>query len=75
MIYFLIEIFFNFPYQIGDEAMQCRTDAALFDISYYGKFYLTGPDAQKAANLIFTSDLEHAQSEYVLLTWKYIDFN
>ncbi|XP_045451807.1 sarcosine dehydrogenase, mitochondrial [Melitaea cinxia] len=42
---------------IGAEALACRNAAALFNISYYGKFYLTGPDAQRTAELAFTADL------------------
>ncbi|XP_052753764.1 sarcosine dehydrogenase, mitochondrial [Galleria mellonella] len=42
---------------IGKEALSCRNAAALFNLSYYGKFYLTGPDAQRTANLAFTADL------------------
>ncbi|XP_026725861.1 sarcosine dehydrogenase, mitochondrial [Trichoplusia ni] len=42
---------------IGQEALQCRNAAALFNMSYYGKFYLTGPDAQRTAELAFTADL------------------
>ncbi|CAH0722411.1 unnamed protein product, partial [Brenthis ino] len=42
---------------IGSEALACRNEAALFNMSYYGKFYLTGPDAQRTAELAFTADL------------------
>ncbi|XP_013144694.1 PREDICTED: sarcosine dehydrogenase, mitochondrial [Papilio polytes] len=42
---------------IGEEALSCRNAAALFNMSYYGKFYLTGPDAQRTALLAFTADL------------------
>ncbi|CAH1643582.1 unnamed protein product [Spodoptera littoralis] len=42
---------------IGKEALACRNAAALFNMSYYGKFYLTGPDAQRTADLAFTADL------------------
>ncbi|XP_004928559.1 sarcosine dehydrogenase, mitochondrial [Bombyx mori] len=42
---------------IGKEALACRNGAALFNMSYYGKFYLTGPDAQRTADLAFTADL------------------
>lgn len=30
---------------------------AVFDMSYFGKFYLTGPDAKKAADWLFTADV------------------
>ncbi|KAI8429700.1 hypothetical protein MSG28_000268 [Choristoneura fumiferana] len=46
----------HFPI-ISKEALSCRNGAALFNMSYYGKFYLTGPDAQKTAELAFTADL------------------
>ncbi|OXU31337.1 hypothetical protein TSAR_012682 [Trichomalopsis sarcophagae] len=49
---------FDFPKHhenIKEEALSCRNNAALFDMSYFGKFYLCGPDAQKAADYIFTA--------------------
>ncbi|XP_048481965.1 sarcosine dehydrogenase, mitochondrial [Plutella xylostella] len=42
---------------IRQEALACRNGAALFNQSYYGKLYLTGPDAQRVAALAFTADL------------------
>ncbi|XP_013183458.2 sarcosine dehydrogenase, mitochondrial [Amyelois transitella] len=42
---------------IGKEALACRNAAAMFNMSYFGKFYLTGPDAQRTADLAFTADL------------------
>lgn len=50
-------------YQIGSEAMACRNAAALFNMSYYAKFYLTGPDAQRTAELAFTADLSKAHDK------------
>lgn len=41
---------------IGEECLACREQAALFDLSSLGKFYLCGPDAQKAADWLFTAD-------------------
>lgn len=41
--------------QIREEALSCRNNVALFNISYFGKFYLCGPGASEAANYIFTS--------------------
>ena len=32
--------------RIGAEADACRERAALFNMSYFGKFILSGPDAQ-----------------------------
>jgi sarcosine dehydrogenase len=42
--------------QIGEECLACREQAAVFDLSSLGKFYLSGPDAQKAADWLFTAD-------------------
>ncbi|VVC89556.1 unnamed protein product [Leptidea sinapis] len=42
---------------IKKEALAARNSAALFNLSYYGKFYLTGPDAQRTADLAFTANL------------------
>ncbi|XP_014608110.1 PREDICTED: sarcosine dehydrogenase, mitochondrial isoform X1 [Polistes canadensis] len=50
---------FNFPPHhniIKEEALACRTNVALFNMSYLGKFYLCGPDIQKAADYLFTSN-------------------
>ena len=43
-------------FQIGEECLACREEAAVFDLSSLGKYYLCGPDAQKAANYLFTAD-------------------
>ncbi|KAK3866803.1 hypothetical protein Pcinc_027685 [Petrolisthes cinctipes] len=54
------EYSFNFPphhQQLQRECLGCREGAAIFDMSYFGKFYLTGPDAQKAADWLFTADM------------------
>lgn len=50
--------------QIGQEALAARNAAALFNMSYYGKFYLTGPDAQRTADLAFTADLSKKDDRY-----------
>jgi len=42
--------------QIGEECLACREQAALFDLSSVGKFFLCGPEAQKAADWLFTAD-------------------
>ena len=44
--------------QIKAECLGCRQNAAIFNMSYFGKFYLTGPDAQAAANFIFTNNVD-----------------
>ena len=43
--------------QIGAECEAARTRAALFDMSYFGNFYLTGADAAAAADWIFSNDV------------------
>ena len=51
---------FEFPEHhktIGKECMTCREKVAAFDMSYFGKYYLTGPDAQVAADWLFTNDM------------------
>ena len=44
-------------FQIGRECMACRERAAVFDMSYFGKYYLVGPDAAKAVDWIFSNNL------------------
>ncbi|XP_045607468.2 LOW QUALITY PROTEIN: sarcosine dehydrogenase, mitochondrial [Procambarus clarkii] len=51
---------FDFPshhHTIQRECLTCREKAAIFDMSYFGKFYITGRDAQKAADWIFSADV------------------
>lgn len=51
---------FGFPVHhdiIGKECLGCRENVAVFNMSYFGKFYLFGPDAQKAVDWIFTNDV------------------
>lgn len=50
---------------IGEEALACRNGAALFNMSYYGKFYITGPDAQRTADLAFTADMSNKADKVV----------
>lgn len=53
------EYTFNFPPHhdiIKDEALACRTNVALFNMSYFGKFYLCGPEVQEAADYLFSSN-------------------
>ncbi|KAK2582795.1 hypothetical protein KPH14_005056 [Odynerus spinipes] len=53
------EYTFNFPPHhniIKEEALACRTNVALFNLSYFGKFYLCGPEVQQAADYLFTSN-------------------
>ncbi|XP_070811639.1 sarcosine dehydrogenase, mitochondrial isoform X1 [Pituophis catenifer annectens] len=54
------EYTFDFPPHhstIRKECLSCRNALAVFDMSYFGKFYLVGPDARKAANWLFTADV------------------
>jgi len=44
-------------FQIKAECLGCRERVAIFNMSYFGKFYLTGPDAQEAADWIFTNNV------------------
>lgn len=44
-------------FQIQEECLACRGAAAVFDMSYFGKFYLLGPDAAKAADWLFSADV------------------
>ncbi|KAK8776628.1 hypothetical protein V5799_030030 [Amblyomma americanum] len=52
---------FDFPGHhniIKDECLGCRKSAAIFNMSYFGKFYITGPDAQAAVDFIFSSNMQ-----------------
>ncbi|XP_028273006.1 sarcosine dehydrogenase, mitochondrial [Parambassis ranga] len=54
------EYTFDFPPHhnvIKSECLSCRHGVAVFNMSYFGKFYLTGPDAKKAADWLFTADV------------------
>ncbi|KAH0615468.1 hypothetical protein JD844_004757 [Phrynosoma platyrhinos] len=54
------EYTFDFPPHhkiIRNECLTCRNALAVFDMSYFGKFYLVGPEAQKAADWLFTADV------------------
>ncbi|XP_022101049.1 sarcosine dehydrogenase, mitochondrial-like [Acanthaster planci] len=51
---------FDFPKHhniIEKECMTCRESVAIFNMSYFGKMYVTGPDAQKAMDWIFTNNM------------------
>ncbi|CAG5867347.1 sarcosine dehydrogenase, mitochondrial [Menidia menidia] len=54
------EYTFDFPPHhdvIKSECLSCRHGVAVFDMSYFGKFFLTGPDAKKAADWLFSADV------------------
>ena len=38
--------------------MTCRDMAAVFNMSYFTNLYLVGPDAKKAAEWIFTNNMD-----------------
>lgn len=44
-------------FQIKQECMACRERAAIFDMTSFGKYYLAGPDAQRAVDWIFSADM------------------
>ncbi|KAG9354175.1 hypothetical protein JZ751_012299 [Albula glossodonta] len=57
------EYTFDFPPHhdvIKKECLTCRNAVAAFDMSYFGKFYLVGPDAKKAADWLFSADVNKA---------------
>lgn len=54
------EYTFDFPphhHMIQKECLTCRGAAAVFNMSYFGKFYLLGVDARKAADWLFSADV------------------
>ncbi|KAK2565778.1 Sarcosine dehydrogenase [Acropora cervicornis] len=54
------EYTFDFPPHhdiIAKECHGCREKVAVFNMSYFAKYYLTGPDAQKAVDWIFTNNM------------------
>lgn len=54
------EYTFDFPPHhevIRRECLACRGAAAVFDMSYFGKFYLVGADAKQAADWLFSADV------------------
>lgn len=57
---------FGFPNNhciIEQECKAARERVAIFDMSYFGNYYLTGPDAQKAADWIFTNDMQKSAGQ------------
>lgn len=44
--------------KIGDECIACRERVAVFNMSYFAKFLLTGPDSDKAVDWIFTNNMK-----------------
>lgn len=57
---------FGFPKNhstIEGECKAARERVAIFDMSYFGNYYLIGPDAQKAADWIFTNNMQKSAGE------------
>ena len=50
---------------IRAECLATRTTAGLFNMSYFGKFYLTGPDAQAAVDWIFTAPMTGTEGKTI----------
>ena len=50
-----------FCLQIREECLATRNSAALFNMSYFGKFFLRGPDADAAVEWIFTNNIANCQ--------------
>lgn len=51
---------FDFPahhHVIQQECAACRERAAVFDMTSFGKYFLSGPDAQKTVDWIFSADM------------------
>lgn len=49
--------------QIGEEALACRNAAAIFNLSYFCKLVMSGPDAKKAADWIFSANTNRDASK------------
>eukprot|EP00794_Sanderia_malayensis_P015715 gene15715-17300_t len=52
---------FDFPAhfkEIGEESLACRNSVAAFNMSYFAKFFISGPDAQKAVDWLFTANMQ-----------------
>lgn len=64
-IKYLLRKFLILLFQIGEEALAARSNAALFDLSYFCKMYLTGPDAQYAADWLFTAHTDRELEKVV----------
>ncbi|ALC38829.1 CG6385 [Drosophila busckii] len=50
---------------IGSEALACRNNAVVFNMSYFAKLLLTGPQAQKAADWLFNANTNREPSKTV----------
>ncbi|KAH8401506.1 hypothetical protein KR009_005929 [Drosophila setifemur] len=50
---------------IGSEAMACRNNAVVFNMSYFAKLLLDGPQAQEAAEWLFSANTNRDPSKTV----------
>ncbi|XP_064088685.1 sarcosine dehydrogenase, mitochondrial-like [Macrobrachium nipponense] len=50
---------------LAKECLSCREAAAIFDLSHFGKFHLVGPDAQQAADWIFSANVNKSPGSTV----------
>ncbi|KAH8277859.1 hypothetical protein KR018_008772 [Drosophila ironensis] len=50
---------------IGSEAMACRNNAVVFNMSYFAKILLSGPQAQEAADWLFSANTNRDPSKTV----------
>ncbi|XP_068246936.1 sarcosine dehydrogenase, mitochondrial-like isoform X2 [Palaemon carinicauda] len=48
----------NHHHLLERECLSCREAAAIFDLSHFGKLHLVGPDAQLAADWIFSANVD-----------------
>ncbi len=62
-----------FCLKIRVECLSTRTAAALFNMSYFGKFYLTGPDARKAVDWVFTNRYFFSFNTYMQINFYYTE--
>lgn len=51
--------------KIRAECLSCRNAASLFNMSYFGKYYVVGRDAQLAVDWIFSNDLRKVPGSVV----------
>lgn len=51
---------------ITDEHVAVRTKAGMFDVSHMGEIFISGPDAEKFVNHIFTNDIRGYQPGKIL---------
>lgn len=45
--------------------MAARNNVAMFNISYFAKMYLTGPDSKEAADWLFTANVDRVPDRVI----------